>query len=158
MNSAIRGLIVTPSAHVTEPLEQLLANWQWPALLNADLRSFAQQLELQRPACVLLWIEDPRDTVAARSLIAWLQQRGSRPYRFVLAYGLDPSIEPTFRAAGVHGYLPVFGDVLEAIGKGPTSLFLREHRQNAAPMRNAATPARRASHALDKFRQYDRPP
>jgi len=158
MDSTSQGLIVAVSAQSTEPLEQLLALCGWPVLLNADRRGLSQHLELHMPACTLFWLDEPHDAAPARSLIAWLRERGPRPYCIVLAYRLDPCFEPAFRAVGVQSYLPVCGNVPQVVEEALWPLLNRERRQTAAPSQAAAASPHRRPRKLGKFHDLNRPP
>ena len=70
----------------TEALEQAVARRGRPALVTADRRGLAQQLELYRPTWLVLWLEHSSDVVPPQKLISWLRERGPRPQRIVLAY------------------------------------------------------------------------
>ena len=110
-----KGIIATPQVDVTPPLDELVACCGWPLVLAATPRRLLCELSLHNSLCVLFWIEDRRYVTSTGELIAWLHDRGNRPYRVVIADHLDHEVELVLRAAGAHGYVAVSNDVASAV-------------------------------------------
>src|SRR3954453_6098374 len=96
-----RGLIVAPAPRISDPLEKLIAQLDWPVLLQPSVRLLFQQIEVTTPHCLLFWLDETHEIEYALQLIARLRDRGSRPYRVAVAHRLEPNAEPAIRAAGV---------------------------------------------------------
>ena len=114
-NLPAEGVIATTCAAASPPLEELLFACHWPVLWQANPRQLRRELILRCPACVLFWLEDRRSLAATAQLIAWLRERGNRPYRVAAAYRVAADAESTLRAAGVHSYLPLTDDVATTV-------------------------------------------
>jgi hypothetical protein len=153
------GIIATPQPDLTSPLEDLVACCGWPLVLAATARQLHRELSIQNPQCVLFWIEDRRYLTPTKKLIAWLHERGNRPYRLVVAHRQDQEAELALRAAGAHGYVTVLNDVASAVGEAlPHWLKLPTAPSCAGPMSGAeSTPVRRAARA-SKSPDAQRPP
>jgi hypothetical protein len=106
-----RGLIVTPARRTSDLLEELISQIDWPVLLQPSVRLLLQQIEVTAPHCLLFWLDEKHDIGHALLLIARLRDRGSRPYRVAIAHHLQPDVEPTIRAAGVHSVLNTSGSI-----------------------------------------------
>jgi hypothetical protein len=111
------GIIATPQPDLTSPLEDLVDCCGWPLVLAATARRLQRDLSIHNPQCVLFWIEDRRYLTPTKKLIAWLHERGNRPYRMVVAHRQDQEVELVLRAAGAHGYVAVLNDVASAVGE-----------------------------------------
>jgi len=106
-----RGLIVTPARRTSDLLEELISQVDWPVLLQPSVRLLLQQVEVTAPHCLLFWLDETHDIDHVLQLIARLRDRGSRPFRVAVAHQLEPAVEPTIRAAGVHSVLSLSGSV-----------------------------------------------
>jgi hypothetical protein len=106
-----RGLIVSPARRTSDLLDELIALVDWPVLLQPSVRLLMQQIEVVAPQCLLFWLDETRDIDHALKLIARLRDRGSRPLRVAVAHQLEPDVEPTIRAAGVHSVLNTNGSI-----------------------------------------------
>jgi hypothetical protein len=110
-NHLRRGLIVAPAPRISDPLEKLIAQLDWPVLLRPSLRLLFQQIEVTSPQCLLFWLDQTHEIGDALRLIARLRDRGSRPYRIAVAHQLEQDVEPAIRAAGVHSLLCTSGNI-----------------------------------------------
>jgi hypothetical protein len=106
-----RGLIVTPARRTSDPLEELISHFDWPVLLQPSVRLLFQQIEVRAPHCLLFWLDEAHDIGHTLQLIARLRDRSSRPHRIAIAHQLQPEVEPTIRAAGVHSVLNTSGNI-----------------------------------------------
>ena len=106
-----RGLIVTPARRISDLLEELISQVEWPVLLEPSVRLLFQQIEVTAPHCLLFWLDETHDIDYALQLIARLRDRGSRPHRVAIAHLLQPDAEPAIRAAGVHTVLNTNGSI-----------------------------------------------
>jgi hypothetical protein len=106
-----RGLIVTPARRTSDLLEELISQVDWPVLLAPSVRLLLQQVEVTAPHCLLFWLDETHEIDRALQLIARLRDRGSRPFRVAIVHQLEPHVEPTIRAAGVHSVLNISGSV-----------------------------------------------
>jgi hypothetical protein len=106
-----RGLIVSPRRRTSDLLDELIALVDWPVLLQPSVRLMLQQIEVMAPHCLLFWLDETHDIDHALKLIARLRDRGSRPLRVAIAHQLEPDIELTIRAAGVHSVLNTNGSI-----------------------------------------------
>jgi len=106
-----RGLIVAPAPRISDPLEKLIAQLDWPVLLQPNVRLLFQQIEVTAPQCLLFWLDQTHEIDDALRLIARLRDRGSRPYRIAVAHQLKQDVEPTIRAAGVHSLFCTSGNI-----------------------------------------------
>lgn len=89
----------------------MISQVDWPVLLAPSVRLLFQQIEVTAPHCLLFWLDETHDIDHALQLIARLRDRGSRPYRVAIAHRLQPDVEPTIRAAGVHSVLNTNGSI-----------------------------------------------
>jgi hypothetical protein len=110
-----RGLIVAPARRTSDLLEELISQVDWPVLLQPSVRFLLQQIEVTAPRCLLFWLDETHDIGHALLLIARLRDRGSRPYRVAIAHQLQPDVEPTIRAAGVHSVLNTSGSITSLV-------------------------------------------
>src|SRR3954470_23437279 len=110
-NHRRRGLIVAPAPRISDPLEKLIAELDWPVLLQPNVRLLFQQIEVTTPQCLLFWLDQTHEIDDALRLIARLRDRGSRPYRIAVAHQLEHDVEPAIRAAGVHSLFCSAGNV-----------------------------------------------
>jgi len=106
-----RGLIVSPARRTSDLLDELIALVDWPVLLQPSVRLLMQQIEVLAPQCLLFWLEETHDLEHALKLIARMRDRGSRPLRVAIAHQMEPQVEPTIRAAGVHSVLNTNGSM-----------------------------------------------
>lgn len=110
-----RGLIVSPARRTTDLLEELIAHFDWPVLLQPSVRLLLQQIEVTAPHCLLFWLDGTHDIEHTMRLIARLRDRGPRPHRIAIAHQLRADIEPTVRAAGVHSFLSTNGNITSLV-------------------------------------------
>jgi hypothetical protein len=106
-----RGVIVSPARRTSDLLDELIALVDWPVLLQPSVRLLMQQIEVLAPQCLLFWLEETHDLEHALKLIARMRDRGSRPLRVAIAHQMEPQVEPTIRAAGVHSVLNTNGSM-----------------------------------------------
>lgn len=109
------GLIATRRAGTSLPLEELQVSFRWPVVWDANVRRLQHELALRCPTCVLFWLEEGRGLAETAQLIAWMRERGSRPYRLAAGYRLEANAESALRAAGAHSYLPISGEVAATV-------------------------------------------
>ena len=134
------GLIATTHGESSPSLDELQDCCGWPVLWDVTTRQLQQELEFRCPRCVLFWLEDGHGLATTARLIAWLRERGNRPFRIAAAYRLDAAAEATLRAAGAHSFLPIADDVaatvsaalqpLVASGVGVTDTHIAKSRRS----------------------------
>jgi hypothetical protein len=122
------GLIATTHTEPSAPLEELRDRCNWPVVWEANVRRMQHELALRCPKCVLFWLADGQGLAETARLIAWLRERGSRPYRVAVAYRLDSAAEATLRAAGAHSYLPIVDDVASTVSDALLPLLVETER------------------------------
>jgi hypothetical protein len=109
------GLVVTTQRESLPSLDELLACCGWPLVAEANLRRLHRELAVHNPDCVLFWLDELTSVAPTAQLVAWLRQRGARPYRVAVAYQLEHAAEAELRSAGAHSFLPISGDVTSAV-------------------------------------------
>jgi hypothetical protein len=150
-----KGLIAATRAESTPALEELAACSHWPLVLGATPRRLQRELQLFDPDCLLFWLDDWLGIEATTRLIAWLRERGARPYRVAAAFQMDGDVETLCRAAGAHGFVSIAGPSSDAViaalwplvqsaswpvgaaAANGSPLVAANHPSDAAPIRGA---------------------
>lgn len=121
------GLIVAQTARTSPLLAELISLCNWPVVWRPSSRTLFEQIDIGHPFCLAFWLESDAEIEPAAELVARLRDRGPRPYRIAIAHCLAAEIESTFRAAGVHTYFAVNGD-LAALVDAALLPFVEQHR------------------------------
>ena len=99
------GLIVSPRASSTAPLDELLASCDWPAVLEATPQRLRRELSLRVPEVTLFWLDDEGHVDATVQLVSWLRNFQPAIRRVAVGFRVVPDVEVALRAAGAHVYL-----------------------------------------------------
>ena len=160
VETTCNGMIATTHAKTSPPLDELQDCCGWPVLWNANARRLQQELAMRCPACVLFWLEDGQGLAATARLIAWLRERGARPYRVAAAYQLDDEAEAALRAAGAHSFLPIVDNVADTVNAALLPLFAESVHPTGklAAKASANSPVRRPRRRVDVDIGLVRPP
>jgi hypothetical protein len=152
------GLIVSPGIPTAAPLDELVAHFGWPLLLDATATKLCRAMDQQRYFGVWFWVERHQHATATANLVTWLCRRYPNVHRFVLAYQQEQDVELILRSAGLHAYLPASSDIAAIVEEAMWPLLRCDGTLAAGRTTAAPTEPSRAAANQGKGTKLVRPP
>jgi hypothetical protein len=126
-------------------------------VVKANPRRLASELSLCTPECLLFWLEDEQRITDTAQLVAWMKERGQRPFRLAVAYRMVADVEASLRAAGAHAFLSVTDNAVSRVASVVQSLVGDASTIDAAA-KSTATANEPAAHTIEKLAHLVQPP